>query len=585
MVERLRFHLKRWLPLFAVAMVPYLVFSPPQGTGPPNPQVGQTAKETVIAPFAFTVPKSQDELAREGESRASGTQPVYRFSAAAYDSATTAARAFFSDLERSAAIHPGEFRADGAIRAAAGRVNLEKATAEYLADSVKRRALAQTTTHFLAAALSEGVADAGVIRGETSGDIALLRGTSDTVIRRDSVVTFADLMERAEAAGVLIEDPVGQRTLRRLVGAFYRPTIVPDPLLTSVRRDRERAKVDPVKHVVRLGERIIAAGESITEETQAKLAALQEELNRESRRGRVARSAVGALLFNTIVLSAFWLLLVFYRRETYVKLREMMFFAGLFALVIVVTAGVSALFPRRPELIPIPFVSILLAMLYSGRVGLFAAIVLSILFDGQFPLHESHTLFFGLVGGVAGAVGIRVVRRRHHLYRTMGVVAGAYALATVTVGLIEGWSTPEMTISAVLGLLMAPACASFAMILLPVAESVTRITTDLTLLELSDLGRPLLRRLAVEAPGTWAHSLTMANLCESACNMIGANGLLARVGCYYHDVGKLANPSYFAENQGGGPNPHDELPPHDFSQDHPAARAGWPGPGRRCWFT
>ena len=94
--------------------------------------------------------------------------------------------------------------------------------------------------------------------------------------------------------------------------------------------------------------------------------------------------------------------------------------------------------------------------------------------------------------------------------------------------------------SAFLGVLMAPASASLAMIVTPLAESATRITTDLTLLELSDLGRPLLRRLALEAPGTWAHSLAMANLCESACNIIGANGLLARVGCYYHDIGKLA---------------------------------------------
>jgi putative nucleotidyltransferase with HDIG domain len=83
---------------------------------------------------------------------------------------------------------------------------------------------------------------------------------------------------------------------------------------------------------------------------------------------------------------------------------------------------------------------------------------------------------------------------------------------------------------------------------------------------LSDLGRPLLRRLALEAPGTWAHSLAMANLCESACNIIGANGLLARVGCYYHDIGKLASPGHFVENQGGGPNPHDLMRPQDSAR-------------------
>jgi putative nucleotidyltransferase with HDIG domain len=139
-------------------------------------------------------------------------------------------------------------------------------------------------------------------------------------------------------------------------------------------------------------------------------------------------------------------------------------------------------------------------------------------------------------------------------------------LASVAVGLARGWSGFTITASAFLGLLMAPASASLAMIVMPLAESATRITTDLTLLELSDLGRPLLRRLALEAPGTWAHSLAMANLCESACNIIGANGLLARVGCYYHDIGKLASPGFFMENQAGGPNPHDDLSPVDSAR-------------------
>jgi putative nucleotidyltransferase with HDIG domain len=565
-VDRIRYHLTRWLPLLAVAMVTYLAFPPPTGQGPPLPRVGQVAKERVVAPFTFVVRKSQDELAREGEARALGAQPVYRFSAAAYDSAMAAARSFFADLGRTVAIHPDGVRAEGVLRVAAGRVPLDETAAAYLADSAQRRALQETTTHFLAEALTQGVADAGVIRNEPNDSITLLRGETERVIPRDSVVTFADLMERAEAAGLHIGTPVGRRTLRRLVGAFYRPTIVPDQMLTSVRRDRLRAGVDPVKYEVRAGERIVAPGETITEEVQAKLGGLAQERRRHGERGLTIRAALGALLFNVIVLSAFWLLLVFYRRESYRNVREMLFFAGLFSLLILMTAGVTALFPERPELIPIPFVAILLTMLYSGRVGLFGAVALAILLDGQPSLQESHILFFGLVGGVAGAVGIRVVRRRYHLYRTMAVIAGGNALASITVGLIEGWGAPTITMSISLGALMAPAWASFAMILLPVAESATKITTDLTLLELSDLGRPLLRRLAVEAPGTWAHSLAMANLCESACNMIGANGLLARVGCYYHDVGKLGNPGYFMENQGGGPNPHDDLPPQESAK-------------------
>jgi putative nucleotidyltransferase with HDIG domain len=145
-------------------------------------------------------------------------------------------------------------------------------------------------------------------------------------------------------------------------------------------------------------------------------------------------------------------------------------------------------------------------------------------------------------------------------------VAGASTRPSITFGLLLGWSLVTRVASGLLGSLMALARAALAMLVMPLAESATRITTDLTLLELSDLGRPLLRRLALEAPGTWAHSLAMANLCESACNIIGANGLLARVGCYYHDIGKLTAPGFFVENQGGGPNPHDTLPPTESAR-------------------
>jgi hypothetical protein len=100
--------------------------------------------------------------------------------------------------------------------------------------------------------------------------------------------------------------------------------------------------------------------------------------------------------------------------------------------------------------------------------------------------------------------------------------------------------------------------AGLALLLLPAAESLTGITTDLSLLELLDPSRPLLRRLSVEAPGTFQHSIAMANLVEAACNQVGANGLLGRVGCYYHDIGKVKNPLFFVENQTRG-NPHDRL--------------------------
>ena len=557
--DRVRFHLVRWAPLFAVALLTYLAFPPPVGVGAPVAEVGEVSKRAVVAPFAFEVRKSPEEIAREGQSRALTAQTVYRFSATAYDSSLTAARGFFADLERAA-----EAGGPDSVEAAvASRIRLGPDETRYLADSTSRRRLQEVATHFLAEGLERGVADAGAMRSEVSKDVSLRRGDTERIVPRDSVLTFADLMEQAEAAGLNLPTVVGQRTLRRLVGAFYHPTVVLDPIITTARREQLRGSVNPVRYSVRTGERIVRAGEPVTEEARAKLLSLREEHRRRGTGGLALRSAAGALLYNAIVLSAFWLLILFYRRESYAQEREMMFFAVLFALVILLTAGLTGLFPGRPELVPIPFAAILVTMLHNGRIGVFAAVTLAILLDGQWALRENYTLFFGLIGGVAGAVGIRVVRRRRHLYVTIVVLATASILASIAIGLSQGWATRTILGSCLLGVLMALASAALAMIVMPVAESATRITTDLTLLELSDLGRPLLRRLALEAPGTWAHSLAMANLCESACNIIGANGLLARVGCYYHDVGKLASPDHFVENQGGGPNPHDMMRPQD----------------------
>ena len=334
---------------------------------------------------------------------------------------------------------------------AATQAHLGPEETRFLADSANRRAMRELVTHFLGESLSHGVADAGVIRGEASRQITLRRNDAERVVARDSILTFADLMEQAEAAGIVVEDPVGQRTLRRLVGAFYHPTIVPDPLLTSARREQLRASIDPVRFGVRSGERIVSSGQAVSEEQRAKLIALHQELERRGSQEFWTQGAVGGFLYNALVLSAFWLLLVFYRRETYAEVREMAFFGGLLTLVVLITAGTTQLLPIRPEMVPIPFAAILVTLLYNGRIGVFAALTLAVLLDGQWELRETGILFFGLMGGVAGAIGIRAVRRRRHLYVTVAVVAGASMLASLTIGLMQGWGTITIVASAFLG--------------------------------------------------------------------------------------------------------------------------------------
>jgi membrane-associated HD superfamily phosphohydrolase len=280
------------------------------------------------------------------------------------------------------------------------------------------------------------------------------------------------------------------------------------------------------------------------------------------RRGSATSPSIGGLLGpffrNALILSVFWVLLLFYRRETYRNLRQVGTVAVLFGCAILAGAAVAHFAPTRGELILLPFTSMMLTVLFNGRVSMIGAMILAVLIGVQPVFHDTPALFLGWVGGVTAALSVKTLRRRTHLYTAVLLVGLGYLAGGLALGLAGDWPAREIGTRALLGTTNGLVSASLTILLLPMAERVAQITTDLTLLELSDPSR-LLRRLSVEASGTYAHSVAMANLVEAACNRIGANGLLGR---------RLLPPrrrqtsparSTFVENQALAGNPHDRL--------------------------
>jgi putative nucleotidyltransferase with HDIG domain len=192
--------------------------------------------------------------------------------------------------------------------------------------------------------------------------------------------------------------------------------------------------------------------------------------------------------------------------------------------------------------------------------------VLATLVAGQSVFRGTNALFINLLGGAIAAVSVGEIRRRNQTYQWILTIGSAYVATALAIGLTLDLAWRDIFVSAGFGVLNALGCVLLAILLLPMAEAFTRIETDLTLLEWSDLNRPLMQRLSLEAPGTYAHTIAIANLAEAACRAIGANALLARVGAYYHDIGKIARPQYFVENQPKGLNPHDVLRPGASAQ-------------------
>ncbi|HET7322005.1 MAG TPA: HDIG domain-containing protein, partial [Longimicrobiaceae bacterium] len=273
---------------------------------------------------------------------------------------------------------------------------------------------------------------------------------------------------------------------------------------------------------------------------------------------RTPERAIGAILFNLLVLGIFGAFLLLFRRALYRDRRAMVLFTVLVVSVMAVGA-VIARFELPPELIPVTFASLIVAVLWEGRLGLVLALVLALLIAGQTPFLGVTAPFTAALGGAAAAFSVRMVQRRSRTWLFISIISLAYVAAVVAISLLRSRPFDEMTVSAAYGIANAVVASLVALGFLPLLETLTGVVTDQTLLELSDTNRPLLRRLQQEANGTFHHTINVANLAEAACHAIGANGLLARVGAYYHDVGKLSKPQYFIENQPRGRNPHDKL--------------------------
>jgi hypothetical protein len=200
------------------------------------------------------------------------------------------------------------------------------------------------------------------------------------------------------------------------------------------------------------------------------------------------------------------------------------------------------------------------AILIDAGSGIFMALLISI-FTGVIYGNRVDLLVLTFLSSMVAIFVCRDARRRGRVVRAGG--AGGLTVAAFA-GLI-GFAhlTPVATILREMGAgLVTGILTGIAVVgLLPILESLFKRTTDITLLELTDYNHPLLRRMQMEAPGTYHHSLMVAQLSENACNAIGANPLLARVCALFHDIGKVANPAYFTENQRDRGNPHEALDP------------------------
>ncbi len=554
-------HSTRVLVLLALAGLVTALFPPEQRTRLASYAVDQVVEEDILAQVSFSIPKTPAELERERQAVRAAVPPTFNYRPAAVDSMVVRLERFFDDVsgalgsEDSAAV--ARMLDERSIQATAAQM-------EVLRDPSALESLRATAVEASRELLPSGVADPAELLGVATAVVTVRpRDGSEYSVDRGDLLTTTTFV--SEAVRRLPPDgPLALQELLRLILIQHLEYSF-ELNLTATEMDRDAAAraVPSTKGDVAQNQAIVRQYGRIGPAELEMIAAHNAQLEAmgllEEGRWDV-RAFLGSAFMNLLLLAILGLLVFFFCREVYANIRWTVLIASLAAVYFAV-AAVLAGNQLPSQLLPIAFVALTVAVLWDGRLALVIVAVLAVTTGVQLPFRSLDVVATVLVGGGAAALSVRAVRRRAQTWLFIAIISAAYAGMLLAIALRGGWEASALALNIVATTSNATLSAILAMGFVPVFELFTGITTDQTLLEWADPNRSLLKRLSMEAPGTYAHTINVANLAESAAAAIGAHGLLCRVGLYYHDVGKMLKPHYFVENQPQGRNPHDHLKP------------------------
>lgn len=340
------------------------------------------------------------------------------------------------------------------------------------------------------------------------------------------------------------------------------PTYVLDAEATAEKKSEILATVEPEKITVQKGELVVRKGEILTE----RQATILQQL------GYSQSESPSVVVLGLAILIAMMMLVVrafmmhftpkIYRDEKQIVLMMLLTTATIFLYDMFLSLTLSSIAERAAQvgyLIPVAMGTMLITILLDVRLGLVIDIILAI-FVGMYTENSAFAVV-ALIGGLTGSLGVATLGQRSDISRTALSISAVNACLIIGLGMIQS-QTPDVIIFGVIfGVFNGLISSIFTMGVLPYLENIFGITTSIKLLELANPSQPLLKKLMTEAPGTYHHCIMVGNLGEAAAEAIGANGLEVRLGAYYHDIGKLKRPYFFAENQFSGNNPHNNMTP------------------------
>lgn len=363
-----------------------------------------------------------------------------------------------------------------------------------------------------------------------------------------------------QIAGYRVETSLMQNIVPTVLNHCVRPNMVIDQELTAQAQENAAAQVEPVMYLQ--GQNIIREGERV----QANQLAMLEALGLLDTASYDWNIYLGALLLIVIAMAVLILMLRILTPDVLSDVRR----SSVIMVVLVLCEGLCVIAVKllNVYLAPVVMAAMLLTTLLGARVGLSAAFSMALmaagLSAGSSNAYSVEMVHLFMTGVVSGTVAVQYLKDKPQRVRMViaGVIAAAVNLLVIlAMSLMTANNIASVMNSAMWSVAGGILSGLISVGFQPVFEAAFNLATPSKLLELANPNQPLLRRLLIEAPGTYHHAIIVANLAEAAAEKIGANPLLARTGAYFHDIGKLKRPLYFKENQ-MGENPHDRTDPY-----------------------
>lgn len=493
--------------------------------------------DNLYAPFDFSIKKTEAEIAEERKAIESRQMDYYLYDEGIANNVFSA-----YDQQADQTFPQGQFRQRE-------RENLKTAGRDILGELYRNGILGNTQKTINADAPIYLVKDNEARRIHLD-DLYRLSDVQDAV---DSLLKARDLMRY---------EPQYQDLYFNII----RPNVRPDTALSAKELKSELDKISYTRGNIDEGKLIIAKGEVVEAENLKILNSLKDEY--ESQLWSESNHYI--ILFGYTILVALVLMMLFlflkkYRPEIYQNNVKVTFIFFNILLMVFVTTLVVKYDETYVFVVPLCILPLILKTFFDARLGLFVH-VLTVLILGFVVPNSFEYIFLQIIAGIVTILTVSELYKRANLFISVGQITLIYIVGYFAFHIIHEGNLDSVNWFNFGFFLLNGMITLFAQPLIYIYEKIFGMVSDVSLLELSDTNSKLLKELSNKAPGTFHHSLQVANLAEAAANEIGANAMLVRVGALYHDIGKMNHPTYFTENQVTSVNPHDDLPPAESAK-------------------